>query len=60
MLHEIVQKVITKLTPPSEPQSLDQFVRDHQPSTIAEVEYWTREYDRRQYQNNVSDLGYFM
>lgn len=39
-------------------QELEQFVASHNPSTVADVEYWIDQYDRRQQRKPSGMFGY--
>lgn len=52
MLVNILEKVKSLFTSTDEQSKLDAFITAQRPTTVAEVDHWTRVYDQRQHNNN--------
>jgi hypothetical protein len=48
MLSKIFNKIKNIFEPVSEQHRLDAFISSQHPTTVAEVEHWTKVYDQRQ------------
>lgn len=57
MLSNLLSIFKRAFTMPSEQEKLDAFIESHQPTSVCDVEYWIRVYDRKQFaerSNNIS------
>lgn len=53
MLFKIINQIKNLFTPTSEQHNLDTFISSKHPTSVAEVEYWTKVYDSRQRNNGL-------
>jgi hypothetical protein len=52
MLSNLLEKLKQFFTPETEQDRIDAFVARQQPTSVCDVEYWLKEYDRRQKHNS--------
>ena len=56
MLSKLINRVKFAFAPVSPQDSLDAFIQSKNPTTVCEVEYWIKVYDREQYSNRSANF----
>ena len=59
MLSNIIKTVKNVFTPRTEQQNLDAYIASQHPTSVADVEYWIEQYDRKQYTQRSSNFSYY-
>ena len=56
MWHNFIEKLKGVVEPVNEQAKLESFISAQHPTSVAEVEYWTKVYDRQQHDQRSSNF----